>query len=121
MQWGHALIVFGRLTATQPCPSTALLRQNPQSSQSVEPPQNPERFTYSTWYGLLVPTGTPAPAVDVLQKSIASALARPDVKTRINDMGSEVVALPAAAFGERMKGELKRYEEVIRRFNIKAE
>lgn len=76
---------------------------------------------YSTWYGLLVPTGTPAPAVDVLQKSIASALARPDVKTRINDMGSEVVALPAAAFGERMKGELKRYEEVIRRFNIKAE
>ncbi|MBW8316564.1 MAG: tripartite tricarboxylate transporter substrate binding protein [Hydrogenophaga sp.] len=76
---------------------------------------------YSTWYGLLVPSGTPAPIVDALHKSIATVLARPDIKTKINEMGSEVVALPTSAFGDRIKSELKRYEEVIRRFNIKAE
>lgn len=76
---------------------------------------------YSTWYGLLVPSGTPAPIVDALHKSIATVLARPDIKTKINEMGSEVVALPTTAFGDRIKSELKRYEEVIRRFNIKAE
>ncbi len=76
---------------------------------------------YSTWYGLLVPAGTSAPVVDALRQSVASVLARPEVKAKINAMGSEVIALPTTAFGERMKAELKRYEDVIRRFNIKAE
>ena len=76
---------------------------------------------YSTWYGLLVPTGTPQAVIDTLQKSITTVLARPDIRSKLNDMGTEVVALPGAAFGERMKAELKRYEEVIRRYNIKAE
>jgi tripartite-type tricarboxylate transporter receptor subunit TctC len=77
--------------------------------------------SYSTWYGLLVPAGTPAPVVDTLHKSIAAVLANPDIKAKINAMGAEVVATPTTAFGERMKSEFKRYEEVIRRFNIKAE
>ena len=77
--------------------------------------------TYSTWYGLLVPTGTPAAVVEVLHKSIAAVLAQPDVKARINAMGAEVIALPTTAFGERMTSELKRYDDVIRRFNVKVE
>jgi tripartite-type tricarboxylate transporter receptor subunit TctC len=77
--------------------------------------------TYSTWYGMLVPTGTPATVVETLRQSIASVLAKPEVRSKINAMGSEVIALPTAAFGERMKSELKRYDDVIRRFNIKAE
>lgn len=76
---------------------------------------------YSTWYGLLVPTGTPPAVVDLLQKSVATVLGRPDIRVKLQEMGTEVVALPGAAFGERMKTELKRYEDVIRRFNIKPE
>ncbi len=76
---------------------------------------------YSTWYGLLAPAHTPVSVVESLQKSIATVLARPDIKAKINEMGSEVVAVPAAAFAERIKSEHKRYEDIIRRFNIKAE
>ncbi|WP_423459819.1 Bug family tripartite tricarboxylate transporter substrate binding protein [Ottowia sp. VDI28] len=76
---------------------------------------------YSTWYGLLAPAQTPPVVVEALQKSVSAALARPDIKAKINEMGSEVVALPAAAFAERIKREHKRYEDIIRRFNIKAE
>ena len=77
--------------------------------------------SYSTWYGLLVPTGTAQTVVDTLQKSITTVLARPDTRQKINDMGSEVIALAGAAFGERIRTEQRRYEEVIHRFNIKAE
>ena len=77
--------------------------------------------TYSTWYGLLAPAGTPPAVIESLQKSIASVLSKPEIRTRLNDMGTEVVATPGTAFGDRIKVELKRYEDVIRRFNIKSE
>jgi len=76
---------------------------------------------FSTWYGLLAPAGTPPQVVEALQKSIATVLARPDMKAKLAAMGTDVVALPAAGFADRMRHELKRYEEVVQRFNIKAE
>ena len=48
---------------------------------------------YSTWYGMLVPTGTPPAVIDTLQQSVATVLARPDIRAKLNDMGTEVVAL----------------------------
>ena len=77
--------------------------------------------SYSTWYGLLVPATTPPAVVETLQKSITAVLAKAEVKQKINDMGSEVIALPGAAFAERIRAEHRRYEDVIRRFNIKPE
>lgn len=76
---------------------------------------------YTTWYGLLAPAGTPAPVVETLQASIAGVLARPDIRKKLADMGTEVVALPAAAFAERIKTDLARNELVIKRFSIRAE
>lgn len=76
---------------------------------------------FTTWYGLLVPTGTPPEAVEALSKSITTVLARPEIKAKLASMGTDVVALPAAAFAERMKSDFKRYEEVVQRFNIKPE
>ena len=49
-----------------------------------------------------------------------AALARPEVKTRVAGLGSDLLATPGPAFGERLRAESKRFGEVIRRFNIKA-
>lgn len=76
---------------------------------------------YTTWYGLLAPAHTPPAIVDMLQKSIADVLARPDIRAKLADMGTEVVALPGAQFGERIKTELKRHEETIKRFGVKSD
>jgi hypothetical protein len=43
------------------------------------------------------------------------------VRAKLASMGTEPLALPAAAFAERIRTDVRRYEEVIRRFNIKAE
>jgi len=76
---------------------------------------------YTTWYGLLAPAGTPTAVVETLQKNIAAVLARPDIRKKLNDLGTEVVATPTEAFGARIRTELARNEQVIKRFNIKAE
>jgi tripartite-type tricarboxylate transporter receptor subunit TctC len=80
-----------------------------------------ERGSFTTWYGLLAPTGTPNAVLEVLQKSIANVLARPDLRKKLNEMGTEVVALPSAGFADRIRTELGRNEQVIKRFNIKAD
>ena len=76
---------------------------------------------YTTWYGLLAPAGTPTAVVETLQKNIAAVLARPDIRKKLNDLGTEVVATPTEAFGARIRTELARNEQVIKRFNIRAE
>lgn len=76
---------------------------------------------FSTWYGLLAPAGTPQPAVDALQKAVTTVLARPEIRARLAGMGTEVLALPPAAFAERMRSDIKRYDEAVRRYNIKPE
>lgn len=76
---------------------------------------------YSTWYGLLAPAGTPTAVVDALHKAIAGVLARPDIRARLASMATEPLALGPAAFTERIRTEVKRYEEVVKKFNIKAE
>lgn len=76
---------------------------------------------FTTWYGLLAPAGTPPQAAEALQKAAATVLARPEMKAKLAALGTDVVALPGTQFADRMKVELKRYEEVVRRFNIKPE
>jgi tripartite-type tricarboxylate transporter receptor subunit TctC len=77
--------------------------------------------TFSTWYGLLAPAGTPPKAVEALQKAIATVLARPEMKAKLAAMGTDAVALPGRGFADRMRRELKRYDEVIRKYRIKPE
>jgi tripartite-type tricarboxylate transporter receptor subunit TctC len=72
------------------------------------------------WYGLLVPSRTPAEAVQALEKAAFAVLRRPDTKARLAALGTDVVAMAGAPFAERMRTESRRYAEVIQRFSIKA-
>lgn len=75
---------------------------------------------FVAWYGLLAPAKAPPEVARTLEKAALAALARPDVKTRIAGMGSDLMATPSQAFAERMRAESKRYGEIVKRFGIKA-
>lgn len=75
---------------------------------------------YKTWYGLLAPAGTPQPVVDKIQHVIAAVLARPDIRAKLAKLGTEVVAIPGAAFAAQIRSETERYAEGVKRFNIKV-
>lgn len=73
-----------------------------------------------TWYGLLVPSRAPAPVVQTLERAAFAVLRRPDTRSRLATLGTDLMATPRAQFAERMRNESKRYAEIIKRFGIRA-
>ena len=79
-------------------------------------------FVADNWYGVLVPTGTPKPVIERLQREIAKAVVQPDAKERFFGAGLE--ARPSKTpleFGAFVQNDVIRWAEVIKRANIKME
>ncbi len=72
------------------------------------------------WYALLAPARTPAAIVGKLNKAIATALADPDIKSKLVQSG----AIPAPNSPEEMaaylKSELERWGKIVREYDIKG-
>ena len=73
------------------------------------------------WYGALVPAATPAPIVARLHKEFAAALQAPDVRERLTGLGVEPVGNSSEAFRTFLLEERRKWTEVIRSANIKAD
>jgi len=72
-------------------------------------------------YIAMVPTATPEPVVQAITKAVAEALARQDVRARIDGLDLHYEGLTGAAAGKRL-GELSdRYGKVIRATGMKVE
>lgn len=78
-------------------------------------------FDCNTWYGLLVPAGTPAAIVAKLNAELNRALAEPGVIQRLLDQGVEATPGTPAAFRELIIAETARWRTVIRNAGITAE
>jgi tripartite-type tricarboxylate transporter receptor subunit TctC len=71
--------------------------------------------------GLLVPTGTPREIIDVLQREVAKAMARVDVKERMQTLGFETVANWPDEFASWIRTELAKWTRVISAANIRIQ
>ncbi len=78
-------------------------------------------YDVNAWVGLMVPAGTPDPVVQRLNREIASIINSPEIKTRLSNDGSEVVASSPEAFASHIRRELVKWGTVIRNAGIKAE
>jgi len=79
-------------------------------------------FVADNWYGVLVPTGTPKPVIERLQREIAKAVVQPDAKDRFFGAGLE--ARPSQTpleFGAFVQNDVTRWATVIKQANIKME
>jgi len=74
-----------------------------------------------TMGALLAPAHTPPEIVNLLQKEIAKAMADPDVKQRLTELGFVPVASTPAEFSALIKEEYEKWGKVIRAANIKVE
>jgi tripartite-type tricarboxylate transporter receptor subunit TctC len=78
----------------------------------------------STWYGLWVPKGTPAEAIQKLTKAAMDALADPNVRARLATLGQEIPPpeqQTAAALAAHHKAEIEKWWPLIKAANIKSE
>ena len=78
-------------------------------------------YESSGWYGVGAPTGTPAEIVNKLNNEINAALADPQLKARLADLGGTVIAGSPSDFGRLIADETEKWGKVIRAANIKAE
>lgn len=71
--------------------------------------------------GFLAPAGTPAPAVQKLSAAIRTALAKPDVRTRLRGLGAVVVGSTPDEYRDWLKGDSQRWGQLIKTAQIKGE
>lgn len=75
-------------------------------------------YEFSAWFMVLAPTGTPAAVIDKLNAEIASIQDTPDVRQRYATLGAEPAKASPQEIGEFLRGEVARYEAVVRDNNI---
>ena len=66
------------------------------------------------WNGVFVPAGTPAPVVDRLSRELAAVLREPDVRTRLEGMGAEVIGSTPAELDAFRRAELTKWTQVAK-------
>ena len=76
-------------------------------------------FDIGNWFGLIVPAGTPADRVAKLQNEVAKAIAKPEVAEALRKLGTEPQGTKPAEFSAFLKGEIKRWNDVIKERGIK--
>ena len=78
-------------------------------------------YDANAWFGLLVPTGTPADIVEKLYAETAESLKDPQVRERLLSLGSEPVGSTPAAFGRFYRAEVEKWGKVVRAANVRIE
>jgi len=66
------------------------------------------------WFGLLAPAGTPQPIIEKISNDASAALALPEFRARMNDLGVILKGSTPAAFAAQMKEEFAYWAEVVR-------
>jgi len=81
-------------------------------------------LSYSQWYGLFAPTGTPQSIVDKLKFAAAEALADPVVPARLEPFGMELFPRERQtpeALAAMQKADAEKWWPIIKELGIKAE
>jgi len=72
-------------------------------------------LTVATWFGLLMPAGTPSDIVQRVNREIMKAMKSPDVLAKYRSVGVDPVpAHGPDAFGTLLRSEIDRWGKVIR-------
>ena len=78
-------------------------------------------FEIDTWWGLVVPAGTPADVINRLNKAFTDALKDPATKTKFASLMAEPVPTTPAQFDRFMAAERSKYEAVVKMSGAKVD
>ncbi len=78
-------------------------------------------FAIDTWWGLVAPAATPKDVIAKLNQAFVAALKAPETQTRFAALMAEPVPSTPEAFAAFMKGELARYERVVKTSGAKVD
>jgi tripartite-type tricarboxylate transporter receptor subunit TctC len=78
-------------------------------------------YEVTTWYGVLVPAGTPAPLITRINADLVRAVRLPDIQERFAAEAGETVAGSPEAFGALIAREIAKWTGVARASGAKVD
>lgn len=71
-------------------------------------------FEATTWFGVMVPAGTPNPVISQLHGAFSAALNAPEVRERLLAQGFELVGSTPKQFAAYIKAEIPKWANVVK-------
>ena len=78
-------------------------------------------YEVDSWYAMFAPAKTPAPVIARMQKELVRVIQIPDVKQKLLEQGGDTVGSSPEALDRVVKGELKKWAELIRVTKIRPD
>jgi tripartite-type tricarboxylate transporter receptor subunit TctC len=79
-------------------------------------------FATDNWYGVFAPAGTPVAIINRLHAEVVKALAAPDLKRQLLDLGIVTTSSASpAAFSSYIASETGKWAKIIKAAGIKGE
>ncbi|CAB3663914.1 Bug family tripartite tricarboxylate transporter substrate binding protein [Achromobacter pestifer] len=78
-------------------------------------------YDFETWFGVVMPKGTPAPIVARMSKEIEAVMAEPDTRAKLQELGFDATYQDPAAFRRKVETELERNAAIIKAAGIKPD
>jgi len=78
-------------------------------------------FDFTLWAGFFGPRALPMDLATRLNAEINKIILEPDIKSRLQDNGAEVSALSIDQFSAFVRGEIEKYQAIIKEADIKPE
>lgn len=78
-------------------------------------------FVTGSYQGLLAPAGTPKEIINKLHAEIAKIVATPEIKQRLDELGTEAVNKTPAEFGDWLGKEITFWAKVVKDGNVKVD
>jgi len=97
----------------------AALPNTPTMTEAGVPP--PAGMDIREWYGVIVPTATPAPIVSKLNDEMVKVFKRPDVQTRLTQMGAEFVGSSPEMLSKQLANDVRTWAKWVKEAGIRAE
>ena len=90
------------------------LKRSPALPQVPPVADTLQGFAIDTWWGLVAPAATPKNVLARLNQAFVAALKAPETQTRFAGLLAEPVPSSPEEFGAFMKGELAKYERLVK-------
>ena len=78
-------------------------------------------YEMSLWLGLLAPAGTPQDIIAKLNRAIGAAMSGPEMARQMMDAGIEVRLSTPQEFSQRIRADLAKWSEVVKRSSIRLD
>src|SRR5688572_31670799 len=91
----------------------------PTMTEAGVPP--PAGLDIREWYGVIVPAATPAPIVNKLNAEMVKVFKRPDVQTRLTEMGAEFVGSSPQALSKQLANDVRTWAKWVKEAGVRVE